>query len=917
MLMMRALWIEGGSVHRCRPFRRACCTAASLLLAAGSSARADNNQAILQWFETRWVTIEHRMPDWYVAGYDAVWLPPVCKAPDPTSAGFDVFDRFDLGSPEAPTAYGTDQGLRALVAEFHRASGQVYVDWIMNHNSGRTSNAGFIAAGGWPGFVINRPGDFWGDFHDGTTQSENPGAPNYNLWTGDLVGLIDIAQEENIQVIRHPVEEGNPQNIMPGTVRNRPSPANRRFYPDRQLQARNFVNPSNNQPWTVFPFNLGDATAGDAVSENAAGLLMRATQWFLEDVGVDGFRLDAAKHVPQWFWNDFWDAIVFQNRRNFAGNRVTPFSFVESVAGNDLTQTYIRKDGFGFRDALDLNEAGQLRDIRGARGLGSWQNVLDSTIDRQDDNANNGTQGVHHVYSHDNGSTDASPPPLPGAELAALPQNAYVLFRNGVANVYHNSRESAAIFQQRGFWPDEGNPSALGLPDENLTRLVRISNGYARGDFSTLNHTDPVNQSLADVLVFERRTPTGGGNFTANVLVALNDSYSNGVMQRNVQTSFPPGTRLHELTGNHADPVVDASGAIPELLVVGADRRVLVTVPNNRNTGGVEHHRGYVVYGPAAPTGMLELLDGDGQPIDAVIAPDPVETPSYRRRLTPVTVVANDSFSIRLITSKTDPLDPNWDDNALFRIDQGFRDFNANGSVDIGDVGGVVPGYEQFLTQRRPLFTSPGFANGLYLQNVDATLLDEGTHYLSVIAFRRRSDGGDAIYGEFRAAFYVDRLPPVAMLANPDAPIESADHAFRVSVDRTVNSVHVIFDVPPETDPLTLVAPSNRAAPYDRFEWRRSAVRLTPGAHSVTVVAFEATGRSVVERSDVFVSIGSGDVNGDGETTIDDLFEGYMITGYNAAGDIDQDGDFDAADLRLLEQLLRAREVENMARPQR
>ncbi len=513
------------------------------LAGGGTPSRADNNPVILQWFETRWETIEHRMPDWYVAGYDAVWLPPTCKASDPTSAGFDVFDRFDLGTPESPTAYGTEQGFRALTAEFHRASGLVYIDWIMNHNSGRTSNPAFIASGGWPGFVINRPGDFWGDFHDGTTQSENPGGANYNLWTGDLVGLIDIAQEENIQVIRHPVDDGDPLNITPGTIRNRPNPANRRFYPDRQLTPRTFVNPIGNQSWTVYPFNLTDPAAGDATAENATGLLMRATQWFLEDVKVDGFRLDAAKHIPQWFWNSYWDSIVYQNRVNFAGDRVTPFSFVESVAGNDLTQTYIRKDGFGFRDALDLNEAGQLRDIRGARGFGSWQNVLNSSVDRQDDGANNGTQGVHHVYSHDNGSTEASPPPLPGPDLYALPENAYVLFGPGVANIYHNSREFAAIFQQRGFWPDEGNPTALGAPDSNLTRLVRISNGYARGEFNVINNTDPVNQSLADVMVFQRRTPTGGGNYAANVLVALNDSYTSGVMQRNVQTSFPPGTR--------------------------------------------------------------------------------------------------------------------------------------------------------------------------------------------------------------------------------------------------------------------------------------------------------------------------------------------------------------------------------------
>lgn len=895
-----------------------------LLAVAGAAASAqarDDNPVLLQWFETRWQTIEHRVPDWFVAGYSGVWLPPPSRASDPSSPGYDVFDRFDLGRPGAETVYGTEARFRAMIDELHRASGLVYVDWIMNHNSGRTSNPAFIAAGGWPGFVMNLPGDFWGDFHDGNTQSENPNGPNYDLWTGDLVGLIDIAQEENIQVIRHPVEEGNPQNITPGTVRNRPDAANRRFYPDRDLPGRTFVNPANNQSFTVYPYVAGDPGGGDAVAENATGLLMRATQWYLEVQGVDGFRLDAAKHIPQWFWNNYWDAIVYQGRVNFAGNRVTPYSFVESVAGNDLTQTYIRRDGFGNRDALDLNEAGQLRDIRGARGFGSWQNVLNSSVDTQDDGFNNGTQGVHHVYSHDNGSTDGTPPSLPGPELYALPENAYVMFRAGVGNVYHNSREFASLFSNRGFWPDEGNPTALGasggVPDTNLIRLVQISNAYARGEFNALNNTDPVNQSNADVLVFERRTPTGGGGYAANVLVALSDSYTNGTQQRNVLTSFPPGTRLHELTGNADDAVVDSGNTIPNLLTVGADRRVLVTVPNNRNTNGVEHHRGYVIYGPAAPTGTLTLLTGAGQPVSGVIAADPPSVPSYLRRLTSVDVVTESTVGIRLLTNKTDATDTNWDDNALFRIDQGFRDYNGSGGPDIGDVGGAVPGFEQFVTVRRPLFSNPGLTNGVYFQSVDTTLLDEGYHYLSVIAFRHRSDGGDAIYGDFRKVFYVDRLPPVATLLDAAAPIQTASYTFRVGVDRTVDSVHLFLDLPAATDPLPLVGAGSMGTWHDRYEWRKSLGTLTPGTHSVTVVAFEPTGRSVVNRYDVFVSIGSGDINGDGVVTIDDLFDAYAVVGYSAAGDLDQDGDFDLVDLRLLELRLRSMEVQGMASPQR
>ncbi len=889
------------------------CPLWTVFFLGSAPARADDNPVLLQWFETRWQTIERRTPDLFMAGYDAVWLPPPCKASDPSSPGYDVFDRFDLGSPAAPTAYGTEADLRALIAELHRTSSLVYVDWIMNHNSSRTSDPGFIAAGGWPGFVLNQPGDFWGDFHNGQFQSQDPNGPNYNLWEGDLVGLIDIAQEKNYQFIRHPVAAGDPLNLPAGTIRNRPDPTNRRFYPDLGLPGRMFVNPATGQAWTIHPFNSLDATAGDAVSENATGLLMRATQWMVEDIGADGFRLDAAKHIPQWFWNNFWDAAVFQDRLTFGGSRVTPYSFVECVDSNSFTQTYIRKDGFGNRDALDLNGAGALRDIRAAQGFGSWSTVLGAHIDNQDDGFNNGSQGVLHVYSHDNGSTGGAPPPLPGPDLYALPENCYILFRPGVANIYYNSRQFASIFTSRGFWPDEGNPTALGSPDPSLVRLVRLSSGYARGEFNPLNGPD-----YSDVLVFERRTPLGGGASIGNVLVGVNDRYDNGAQQRTVLTSFAPGTRLHELTGNHADPVVDPNNVIPEMLTVGADRRVTIFVPNNRNPSGVAHHRGYVVYGPAAPSGTLDILAPSGQPVTTILPADPASDPDYSQRLTPIAVVTDATMSIRLLTSKTDPGDPNFDDNAVFRIDQGFRDFNGNGMVDIGENSTVVPGYEQFVTFRRPLFSNPSFANGLYTQTLSTGLLDEGIHYVSVVAFRHRSDGGDAIDTDFRRVIYVDRLPPQVELLDAGEPLITITPTFRVhALDRTVDRVYLFLDLPAGTDPLPLVGPASAAARYDRFEWRKSLGTLTTGAHNVTVVALEATGNSTVITYPVEVIIGSGDLNHDGRVTIDDLYEAFTATGYVPEGDMDFDGDFDTTDRRLLEARLRAMETQNMASPQR
>ena len=55
--------------------------------------------------------------------------------------------------------------------------------------------------------------------------------------------------------------------------------------------------------------------AGDPVEENATGYLMRNAQWLVQVVGVDGLRIDAAKHV-QGFVLDFLDRAVYrQNPR--------------------------------------------------------------------------------------------------------------------------------------------------------------------------------------------------------------------------------------------------------------------------------------------------------------------------------------------------------------------------------------------------------------------------------------------------------------------------------------------------------------------------------------------------------------------------------------------------------------------------
>ncbi len=889
--------------------------AALATLALATLASAQQREVILQWFESPWSDMERRAPDFFLAGYGAIWVPPPSLA-SLNSPGYDVFDRFNLGSPQTPTTYGTEQRFDAMIAELHSANALIYIDTIMNHNGFRNISQGFQQAGGWPGFWLNpqspardkRPTDDWGDFHNGISsgyfQSENPNAPRYDLFNGDLLALVDIAPESNHQFIRQPIDEDNQFNIPPGTIRNKPDPANARFYPDLNLSGTTFWNPGTSRnpgsrQWTLFPFNTADPLEGDAVTDNTTGLLMRWTQMMMDTHHVDGFRLDAAKHMPSWFWDTFWDVAVHQRLETPDGRRVTPFTFVESVESNGFTlDNYVRKDSFARRDALDLNGSGKLRDLISANGLGSFAALDDPNfghMDGRDDGFQNGSLGVNHVFSHDNGSVGngGSMPPIPTDRQMGLFTQAYTLTRPGPAIIYHNAR---GIDRNAGFFPREGLPIALAWNptqqtlDTRLTRLVQIHNQYARGFFFPLNHTDPQNQSKDDVLIFER-AGSGLGGTQANLLVALNDRRDTGFDTRNVQTSFAPATRLHELTGNAANPQVDPGGDIPELLIVDGNRRVTLRVPRNRSTAGF-HELSYVIYAPAVPIATLELLDTAGE-----LPPDPVNERDSRQRLAAVPIVTADTLTIRLTTEQADPFDPNTDDDAAFRIDQGYIDWNNNGRTDFSFLHQAAPGYERFADVYEPLFDGAG-PNGLYEQTIDTTQLAEGFHYISVVAFRHRDSDESDLIGEWREAIYIDREPPSITVPNLDDDITGFQYEVVVlASDRTTNRVHVMWDLPDDADPIDEADFRNRADQYDRLEYRWIVATGGHGFHRLTVVAFEESENASVNDFQVFVDLCDADINDDGTLDADDFFAYLdLFAAGDPAADITGDGTVDADD---------------------
>ena len=241
-----------------------------------------------------------------------------------------------------PTLYGTETGLRTVINAAHSAGLNYGIDMVWNHSGfsdENTSSGSFLAAGGYPGFVLqlnssnNSKGyvDQYGDYHnysDAGNEAER------------LAGLIDVDQSKNYQFIRQPTTAG-PNNIPAGTIswNGRTGQCSKRqqwrFYPDTSLQPISVYNPATGQMnIKIYPFNNANPMAGDPVQENALGYLMRNTQWMVQSLGVDFFRIDAAKNMPSWVLNYYDQAVYRQSTHiNLDGTQENVWGFSEYYDG--------------------------------------------------------------------------------------------------------------------------------------------------------------------------------------------------------------------------------------------------------------------------------------------------------------------------------------------------------------------------------------------------------------------------------------------------------------------------------------------------------------------------------------------------------------------------------------------------------
>lgn len=569
---------------------------------------ATNGEAVLQYFNTDWREITARLPEVAEAGYNALWVPPPTKGSGGLSVGYDVWDRFDLGSKEqrgsVRTRYGTEADLQLMLETAHRFGLRVYFDNIMNHNA--FDIPGYNATTPidvYPGFV---PEDFhlrrtedgfyrkWDNTRDwnDTWQVQNLG----------LADLIDIALES--PNTNHGANEGDdipkisfvrqPGNLeyyldldLPFSVTNAGgtfstftfankepwqdvgvagvanSAGNGRFdWLDANANGQHDAGETSepftdsgldgaNPAWRIASRGFGDGiyNMGNPVVEDVNALLIRSGRWILDRTRADGYRLDAVKHVPDYFFGQQGGADKDRSGAGYLGQAQEQFNISRGFSDWNNHRDSVFNTEQGRDDAMMFGEhLGQPPGYGGYwdSGMRLVDNDLRNELNNRLGNPANGLGGfdqpgaggfapglgITHAQSHDNDYAARR-------EL----QHAYYLTRAGMPLIYTDGNNHAGILgASGGAFPRIANTNFLGqYNDGRIPNLLYIHNQFARGS-QTGRFAD------ADFVAYERIDKRENGGMSdadgATLLFMMNDNYASG-QARTFATSFAPGAYLY------------------------------------------------------------------------------------------------------------------------------------------------------------------------------------------------------------------------------------------------------------------------------------------------------------------------------------------------------------------------------------
>ncbi len=256
------------------------------------------NGIMMQYFEwymqdlqqDLWIRLKNDAAHLREIGITSVWIPPVMKATSPMDTGYGTYDLYDLGEFDqkggVKTKYGTKAELLEAIKVLHENGIQVYADVVLNHKANGDEKETFMVTKVDPADrtkVVSEPFEI-----EGWTRFTFPGrGDTYSpfKWSWIHFSGTDFNARENKRGIY--MIQGENKGWSQGVT-------------------------YENGNFDYLMFNDIDYKHPDVVEE-----VRNWAVWFVNETGVDGFRLDAVKHINDFFIRDLIRKVRGEYRDDF------------------------------------------------------------------------------------------------------------------------------------------------------------------------------------------------------------------------------------------------------------------------------------------------------------------------------------------------------------------------------------------------------------------------------------------------------------------------------------------------------------------------------------------------------------------------------------------------------------------------
>lgn len=242
------------------------------------------NPTLLQYFEwylpengLHWQLCQTQARALKTAGITDVWLPPAYKgAAGKNSVGYDVYDTYDLGEFQQKgtiaTKYGTKEDYEKAVKAFQDAGIEVLADIVLNHMMGADETEAVMVE---ETSVTNREKDI-------------SGKQEITAWTKfSFPGRADTYSDFHWNASHFSGTDWDEKNKRNGIFR--------------------FDGKHWNRETDTENVNYDYLMGADLDMENPETIKAVTDwgKWYLNQIHMDGFRLDAVKHISFGFYKNW------------------------------------------------------------------------------------------------------------------------------------------------------------------------------------------------------------------------------------------------------------------------------------------------------------------------------------------------------------------------------------------------------------------------------------------------------------------------------------------------------------------------------------------------------------------------------------------------------------------------------------